>query len=124
MVISSQSSFPLRIKTDGSPTTRWLMNTSKMQERPRCNSRTKREVYATLNLINAVLAPSPRLELKAHAFLYLRHLKVVANMLQDLFSFKIIHGDSAGSNGSSQQLFKHRVKLLGSSESPRRWENF
>ncbi|KAG6575774.1 hypothetical protein SDJN03_26413, partial [Cucurbita argyrosperma subsp. sororia] len=81
-----------------------------------------REVSAALNLIDAALALSPRLEqaleLKARALLCLRRFKDVADMLQDYIpSFKISGEDSVGSDGSSQQLSKDRVKLLGSSES-------
>ncbi|XP_023547612.1 uncharacterized protein LOC111806502 isoform X2 [Cucurbita pepo subsp. pepo] len=81
-----------------------------------------REVSAALNLIDAALALSPRLEqaleLKARALLCLRRFKDVADMLQDYIpSFKISGEDSVGSDGSSQQLSKDRVKLLGSAES-------
>ncbi|EXB28604.1 hypothetical protein L484_009763 [Morus notabilis] len=78
------------------------------------------EVASALNLLEAALALSPRLEqaleLKAKSLLYLRRFKDVADMLQDYIpSLKMASDDSAGSENSSQQLSRERVKLLSTS---------
>ncbi|KAL2345465.1 hypothetical protein Fmac_006750 [Flemingia macrophylla] len=88
------------------------------------------EIASALNLLDAALAISPRLdqalELRARALLYLRRFKDVADMLQDYIpSLRMGNDDpsssssssSSSSDGSSQQLSKEGVKLL-SSESP------
>lgn len=78
------------------------------------------EVASALNLLEAALALSPRLEqaleLKARSLLYLRRFKDVADMLQDYIpSLKMASDDSTGSENSSQQLSRERVKLLSTS---------
>ncbi|KAF7818152.1 Heat shock protein DnaJ with tetratricopeptide repeat isoform 1 [Senna tora] len=82
------------------------------------------EVASALNLVDAALAISPRLdqalELKARCLLFLRRFKEVANMLQDYIpSLKMANEDSASftSDNSSQQLSREGVKLLSSSSS-------
>ena len=89
------------------------------------------EVASALNLLEAALAISPRLEqaleLKAKSLLYLRRFKDVANMLQDYIpSLKMANEDSGSfsSDSSSQQLSREGVKLLSSSESPSRDQSF
>ena len=89
------------------------------------------EVASALNLLEAALAISPRLEqaleLKAKSLLYLRRFKDVANMLQDYIpSLKMANDDSGSfsSDSSSQQLSREGVKLLSSSESPSRDQSF
>ncbi|XP_058076675.1 uncharacterized protein LOC131225209 [Magnolia sinica] len=82
------------------------------------------EITAAVNLLDAALALSPRLEvaleLKARSLLYLRRFKDVANMLQEhIPSYKITmeeswSSSSLSSENSSQQLSKDRVKLLSS----------
>ncbi|XP_022991774.1 uncharacterized protein LOC111488307 [Cucurbita maxima] len=121
MAVSSQYSSSIDKKN-------WWLTNRKIVDKYIKDARTliatqeHREVSAALNLIDAALALSPRLEqaleLKARALLCLRRFKDVADMLQDYIpSFKISGEDSVGSDGSSQQLSKDRVKLLGSSES-------
>lgn len=78
------------------------------------------EIALALNLLDAALALSPRLEqaleLKARSLLYLRRFKDVADMLQDYIpSLKMASDDSTGSENSSQQLSRERVKLLSTS---------
>lgn len=85
------------------------------------------EIASALNLLDAALAISPRLdqalELKAKALLYLRRFKDVADMLQDYIpSLRMGNDDSSSSSlssdtCSSQQLSREGVKLLSSSES-------
>ncbi|KAK4273263.1 hypothetical protein QN277_021701 [Acacia crassicarpa] len=82
------------------------------------------EIASALNLVDAALAISPRLdqalELRARSLLYLRRFKEVADMLQDYIpSLKMAVEDSGScsSDSSSQQLSREGVKLLSSSES-------
>ncbi|XP_027351936.1 uncharacterized protein LOC113862869 [Abrus precatorius] len=82
------------------------------------------EIASALNLLDAALAISPRLdqalELRARALLYLRRFKDVADMLQDYIpSLRMASDDSSSvsSDTSSQQLSREGVKLL-SSDSP------
>ncbi|PON72413.1 N-terminal acetyltransferase A, auxiliary subunit [Trema orientale] len=79
------------------------------------------EIASALTLLDAALALSPRLEqaleLKARSLLWLRRFKDVADMLQDYIpSLKMAYDDS-GSENSSQQLSRERVKLLSSNSS-------
>ncbi|KAK8693782.1 hypothetical protein V6N13_071351 [Hibiscus sabdariffa] len=87
------------------------------------------EIVSALNLLNAALALSPRLEtaleLKARSLLHLRRFKDVADMLQDYIpSLKMPTDDSGSvySDNSSQPFSRDRVKLLppnnSSSDSP------
>ncbi|XP_012479518.1 uncharacterized protein LOC105794755 [Gossypium raimondii] len=82
------------------------------------------EVASALNLLDAALALSPRLEvaleLKARSLLYLRRFRDVVDMLQDYIpSLKISTDDSGSvsSDNSSHQLSRERVKLLPSNDS-------
>lgn len=92
----------------------------------------QREIASALNLLDAALAISPRLdqalELRARALLYLRRFKEVADMLQDYIPSLRISDDSSSSSvssdTSSQQLSREGVKLLSSSESPERDQSF
>ncbi|KAK7396949.1 hypothetical protein VNO78_18112 [Psophocarpus tetragonolobus] len=83
------------------------------------------EIASALNLIDAALAISPRLdqalELRARALLYLRRFKQVADMLQDYIpSLRMGNDDSSSSSEtSSHQLSREGVKLLSSSSSLR-----
>ncbi|XP_068660404.1 uncharacterized protein [Aristolochia californica] len=85
------------------------------------------EVASALNLLDAALAISPRLEtaleLKARSLLYIRRFKDVADMLQEYIpSFKVQSDDTSSSDISSQPHSRERVKLLsasGNSSSPR-----
>ncbi|KAM7495808.1 hypothetical protein LguiA_020222 [Lonicera macranthoides] len=89
------------------------------------------EIASALNLLDAALALSPRLELplelKARSLLYLRRFKDVADLLQDYIpSLKMSSDDSSSSSSlssdnSSQHLSRERVKLL-SGDSPARDE--
>ncbi|KAK7337506.1 hypothetical protein VNO77_18085 [Canavalia gladiata] len=89
------------------------------------------EIASALNLLDAALAISPRLdqalELKARALLFLRRFKDVADMLQDYIpSLRMANDDSSSSvssDSSSQQLSREGVKLL-SSNSPLRDHSF
>ncbi|KAG9459607.1 hypothetical protein H6P81_004115 [Aristolochia fimbriata] len=79
------------------------------------------EVASALNLLDAALALSPRLEtaleLKARSLLYIRRFKDVADMLQDYIpSFKVQSDDTSSSDISSQYLPRERVKLLSASD--------
>ncbi|KAJ4968160.1 hypothetical protein NE237_014861 [Protea cynaroides] len=82
------------------------------------------EVASALNLLDAALAVSPRLEsaleLKARSLLYLRRFKEVADMLQEYIpSVKLVSEESSlSSDNSYQQLSRERVKLLSSDQSP------
>ncbi|KAL4360799.1 hypothetical protein GQ457_04G029240 [Hibiscus cannabinus] len=85
------------------------------------------EIVSALNLLDAALALSPRLEtaleLKARSLLHLRRFKDVADMLQDYIpSLKMPTDDSVYSDNSSQPFSMDRVKLLppnnSSSDSP------
>ncbi|XP_023004497.1 uncharacterized protein LOC111497785 [Cucurbita maxima] len=122
MAVSSQSS-------SSSDKKNWWLTNKKIVDKYLKDARTliatqeQRELLAALNLIDAALALSPKLEqaleLKARALLCLRRFKDVADMLQDYIpSFKIAGEDSGSSDASSQLLSKDRVKLLGSSDSP------
>ncbi|GMI98876.1 hypothetical protein like AT4G02100 [Hibiscus trionum] len=93
------------------------------------------EIVSALNLLDAALALSPRLEtaleLKARSLLYLRRFREVADMLQDYIPSLKISGDDSGSvssDNSSQHLSRERVKLLPSdnslSDSPGRDPSF
>ncbi|RDX68383.1 hypothetical protein CR513_52638, partial [Mucuna pruriens] len=94
------------------------------------------EIASALNLVDAALAISPRLdqalELRARALLYLRRFKDVADMLQDYIpSLRMGNDDSSSSSSSSvssdnssQQLSREGVKLLSSSDSPVRDQSF
>ncbi|KAE8697172.1 putative beta-D-xylosidase 2-like [Hibiscus syriacus] len=82
------------------------------------------EIVSAINLLDAALALSPRLEtaleLKARSLLYLRRFKDVADMLQDYIpSLKMSTDDSGSvsSDNSSQTLSRERVKLLPSNNS-------
>jgi tetratricopeptide (TPR) repeat protein len=87
------------------------------------------EIASAVNILDAALALSPRLEvaleLKARSLLYLRRFKDVADLLQDYIpSLKMSSDDSStsssvSSDGSSQHLSRERVKLL-SGDSPGR----
>lgn len=75
------------------------------------------EIGSALNLLDAALAISPRLdqalELKARSLLFLRRFKEVANMLQDYIpSLKIANEDSASFSSDNS---REGVKLLSSS---------
>lgn len=87
------------------------------------------EIASALNLLDAALALSPRLEpaleLRARSLLYLRRFKDVADMLQDYIpSLKMASEESSSSSSSSSsslssdssstQLSKERAKLLPS----------
>ncbi|OVA02554.1 DnaJ domain [Macleaya cordata] len=80
------------------------------------------EITSALNLLDAALALSPRLEtaleLKARSLLYLRRFKEVANMLQEYIpSVKMVSEESSLSSENSQQLSRERVKLLSDNSS-------
>ncbi|EEF47285.1 heat shock protein binding protein, putative [Ricinus communis] len=90
------------------------------------------DIASALNLLDAALALSPRLEvaleLKARSLLYLRRFKDVADMLQDYIpSLKMGNNNNSDDSGSvssdssssssSQQLSRERVKLLTSDSS-------
>ncbi|KAL5996344.1 hypothetical protein ACLOJK_026421 [Asimina triloba] len=85
------------------------------------------EIAAAVNLLDAALVLSPRLEaameLKARSLLYLRRFKEVADMLQDhIPSYKMAleeswSSSSLSSDNSLQQLPKDRVKLLSDTSS-------
>lgn len=89
------------------------------------------EILSALNLLDAALAISPRLdqalELRARSLLYLRRFKDVADMLQDYIpSLRMTNEDpSSGSSSSSSDSSSSRegVKLL-SSDSPVRDQSF
>ncbi|XP_043711536.1 uncharacterized protein LOC122660341 [Telopea speciosissima] len=82
------------------------------------------EIASALNVLDAALALSPRLEsaleLKARSLLYLRRFKEVADMLQEYIpSVKVVSEESSlSSDNSSQQLSRERVKLLSSDQFP------
>ncbi|XP_061353204.1 uncharacterized protein LOC133297980 isoform X2 [Gastrolobium bilobum] len=87
-------------------------------------TREQSEIASALNLVDAALAISPRLdqalELRARCLLHLRRFKDVADMLQDYIPSLRMANDDSGSVSSdspSQQLSREGVKLL-SSESP------
>ncbi|GLU07283.1 hypothetical protein SLE2022_242470 [Rubroshorea leprosula] len=89
-------------------------------------TREQSEIASALNLLDAALALSPRLEialeLKARSLLNLRRFKDVADMLQDYIpSLKMMMASedsgSVSSDNSSQQLSRERVKLLSSNNS-------
>ncbi|XP_057439232.1 uncharacterized protein LOC130731061 [Lotus japonicus] len=92
------------------------------------------EIASALNLLDAALAISPRLdqalELRARSLLYLRRFKEVADMLQDYIpSLRMANEDpvsvSSSSDCSSQNLSREGVKLLSSSpDSPVRYQSF
>ncbi|XP_061338421.1 uncharacterized protein LOC133285229 [Gastrolobium bilobum] len=89
------------------------------------------EIASALNLLDAALAISPRLdralELRARSLIYLRRFKDVADMLQDYIpSLRMANDDSSSvsSDSSSQQLSREGVKLLSSSDSPVRDQSF
>lgn len=83
------------------------------------------EIAGAVNLLDAALAISPRLEtaleLKARSLLCLRRFKDVADMLQDYIpSYKMLSEESSSSLSSevsSHQLSKERVKLLSDNSS-------
>ncbi|XP_027366366.1 uncharacterized protein LOC113872764 [Abrus precatorius] len=82
------------------------------------------EIASAVNLLDAALAISPRLdealELRARSLIYLRRFKDVADMLQDYIpSLRIANEDSnsISSDNSSQQLSREGVKLLSSADS-------
>lgn len=79
------------------------------------------EIASAVSLLDAALALSPRLEqameLKARSLLYLRRFKDVADMLQDYIPSLKMASDDSGSDISSQQLSRERVKLLSSGSS-------
>lgn len=84
----------------------------------------EKEIVSALNLVDAALAISPRLdqalELRARSLLYLRRFKEVADMLQDYIpSLKMANDDSGSvsSDTSSQHLSREGVNLLSSSDS-------
>lgn len=87
------------------------------------------EILSALNLLDAALAISPRLdqalELRARSLLYLRRFKDVADMLQDYIpSLRMANEDpSSGSSSSSDSSSREGVKLL-SSDSPVRDQSF
>lgn len=87
------------------------------------------EIASALNLLDAALAISPRLdqalELRARSLLYLRRFKEVADMLQDYIpSLRMASDDNSSSSSvSSDQLSREGVKLL-SSDSPVRDQSF
>lgn len=88
------------------------------------------EILSALNLLDAALAISPRLdqalELRARSLLYLRRFKDVADMLQDYIpSLRMTNEDpSSGSSSSSDSSSSREgVKLL-SSDSPVRDQSF
>lgn len=79
------------------------------------------EILSALNLLDAALELSPRLDLalhlKARSLLYLRRFRDVADMLQDYIpSLKMLSDDSSSDNSSSSSahLSRERVKLLSS----------
>ncbi|KAF7804911.1 DnaJ heat shock n-terminal domain-containing protein [Senna tora] len=88
------------------------------------------DVASALNLVDAALAISPRLdqalELKARSLLFLRRYKDVADMLQDYIpSLKMAIEDSASASASfSSDTSSQQAKLLSSSESPSRDQSF
>ncbi|XP_028797256.1 uncharacterized protein LOC114752684 [Neltuma alba] len=82
------------------------------------------EIASALNLVDAALAISPRLdqalELRARSLLYLRRFKDVADMLQDYIPslrMAVEESGSCSSDSSSQQLSREGAKLLSSPES-------
>lgn len=88
------------------------------------------EILSALNLLDAALAISPRLdqalELRARSLLCLRRFKDVANMLQDYIpSLRMANEDpsSGSSSSSSDSSSREGVKLL-SSDSPVRDQSF
>ncbi|XP_027938073.1 uncharacterized protein LOC114192524 isoform X1 [Vigna unguiculata] len=90
----------------------------------------QREIVSALNLLEAALAISPRLdqalELRARALLCLRRFKEVADMLQDYIPSLRINDDSSSSSSSSvsSDTSREGVKLLSSCESPVRDQSF
>jgi len=90
----------------------------------------QREIVSALNLLDAALAISPRLdqalELRARALLCLRRFKEVADMLQDYIPSLRINDDSSSSSSSSvsSDTSREGVKLLSSCESPVRDQSF
>ncbi|XP_020234858.1 uncharacterized protein LOC109814760 [Cajanus cajan] len=110
----------------------WWLTNRKIVEKYMKDARTliatqdQTEIASALNLVDAALAISPRLdqalELRARALLYLRRYKDVADMLQDYIpSFRMGNDDS--SDASSQQLSREGVKLL-SSDAPQTFKCF
>lgn len=91
------------------------------------------EILSALNLLDAALAISPRLdqalELRARSLLYLRRFKDVADMLQDYIpSLRMTNedpssGSSSSSSSSDSSSSREGVKLL-SSDSPVRDQSF
>ncbi|KAK7278191.1 hypothetical protein RJT34_23216 [Clitoria ternatea] len=79
------------------------------------------EVASALNLLDAALAISPKveeaLELRARCLLYLRRFKDVADMLQDYIPSLRMAKEESVSDGSSLQLSREGVKLLSSTSS-------
>ncbi|BAT86262.1 hypothetical protein LR48_Vigan03g279700 [Vigna angularis] len=89
----------------------------------------QREIVSALNLLDAALAISPRLdqalELRARALLCLRRFKEIADMLQDYIPSLRINDDSSSSSSSvSSDTSREGVKLLSSCESPVRDQIF
>lgn len=89
-------------------------------------SQEQSDVASAINLLNAALVLSPRLEqaleLKARSLLLLRRFRDVADMLQDYIpSLKLASEKQSSSfsdnNNSSHQLSRERVKLLPSKSS-------
>ncbi|KAE8699600.1 hypothetical protein F3Y22_tig00110576pilonHSYRG00010 [Hibiscus syriacus] len=77
------------------------------------------DIISAINLLEATLAVSPRLEtaleLKARSLLYLRRFKDIADMLQDYIPSLKMSADDSGSvssDNTSQPLSRERVKLL------------
>jgi len=86
------------------------------------------EILSALNLLDAALAISPRLdqalELRARSLLYLRRFKDVADMLQDYIpSLRMVNEDPSSGSSSSDSSSREGVKLL-SSDSPVRDQSF
>lgn len=91
------------------------------------------EIASALNLLDAALAISPRLdqalELRARSLLYLRRFKEVADMLQDYIPSLRMANDDSSYVSSDSSVSREGVKLLSSSsssssESPERDQSF
>ncbi|KAE8671269.1 hypothetical protein F3Y22_tig00111983pilonHSYRG00097 [Hibiscus syriacus] len=118
----------------------WLTNRKVVDKYIKCArsliaTQDQNEIVSALNLLDAALALSPRLEialeLKARSLLYLRRFREVADMLQHYIPSLKMSSDDSGSVSSdnlSQRLSRERVKLLpsdnSSSDSPGRDPSF
>ncbi|XP_057483381.1 uncharacterized protein LOC130770093 [Actinidia eriantha] len=126
--MAASPSLPCAEKKHWWLTNRKLVDKYVKDARALIETREQTEIAYAINLLDAALALSPRLELalelKARSLLSLRRFKDVADMLQDYIpSLKMESNDSSSSlssENSSQQLSRERVKLLSSGDSPGR----